>query len=67
MFALIFLSNLGRKQKKRKRKKKDRNRDGKEKLEQTYMQSSLLAIECKRKIREARSSFKRRECVQQVL
>jgi hypothetical protein len=33
MFALIFLSNLDRMQKKRKRKK-NRNREGKEKLEQ---------------------------------
>lgn len=67
MLALIFLSNLDRKQKRKKKKEKHRNREEKEKLEQTCRQSSLLAAEWKRKIREARSSYKKRECVQQVL
>jgi hypothetical protein len=53
MFAPIFLSNLYRKGKKR-----NRNRERKKKnQEQTFLRSSLLAAECKRKIREARSSF----------
>ena len=52
------------------RKKKkgiEMEKERKKLLEQTFLRSSLLAVECKRKIREARSSFKKRECMQQVL
>ena len=64
--SLVFSCQTWMKSKKRRRGEKRRKEEKKNSAE-TSLQSSLRAVECRKKIRETRSSLKEREYMQQLL